>query len=106
MSLAPTTDATFAQDIANGVSFVDFWAEWCGPCRVMLPRLEEIDQKMGGRVKVYKMNVDESPLTPRSFKIMSIPTMIVFKDGKPVEQLVGLQEVKDIVMILEKQLAK
>ena len=87
------TDANFNSDIATGITLVDFWAVWCGPCQVMIPRLDELVIKVGNKAKIMKMNVDEEPLTAQNFRIMSIPTMIIFKDGKAVEQLVGIQEV-------------
>lgn len=99
-----TSDANFERDIATGVVLVDFWAEWCGPCQVMIPRLGELSEKMGETAKVMKMNVDENPQTPQKFRIMSIPTMIVFKDGKPVEQLVGVKGVEDLETTLKKYL--
>lgn len=99
-----SSDASFEQDVASGVVLVDFWAEWCGPCQVMIPRLGELATKMGGSVKVMKMNVDENPTTPQKFRIMSIPTMIVFKDGKPVEQMVGVKGVDDLETTLKKYL--
>ncbi len=99
-----SSDASFEQDISTGVVLVDFWAEWCGPCQVMIPRLAELATKMGEAAKVMKMNVDENPQTPQKFRIMSIPTMIVFKNGKPVEQLVGVKGVDDLVTMLKKYL--
>ena len=92
-NLKIVTDASFEADIATGLTLVDFWAEWCGPCRMMLPRLEELASKTEGKAVIAKMNVDENPITPSGFRIMSIPTMILFKDGKPVEKIVGTQEV-------------
>ncbi len=99
-----SSDASFEQDISTGVVLVDFWAEWCGPCQVMIPRLGELATKMGAEAKIMKMNVDENPQTPQKFRIMSIPTMIVFKDGKPVEQLVGIKSVDDLEVTLKKYL--
>ena len=69
---------------------VDFWAEWCGPCRQLGPILEAIDEEMNGAVTIYKMNVDDSPETASQFGIRSIPTMFLFKDGKQVDTKVGL----------------
>ncbi|PNY81687.1 thioredoxin [Deinococcus koreensis] len=84
------TDASFAQDIRAGVPvLVDFWAPWCGPCRVVGPVLEEIAREQAGKVRVVKVNVDENPLTPGSFQVQGIPTMILFKDGQPVDRIVG-----------------
>ncbi|THF84808.1 thioredoxin [Deinococcus sp. KSM4-11] len=84
------TDASFAADIRAGVPvIVDFWAPWCGPCRVIGPVLEDIAREQAGRVRVVKVNVDENPRTPGSFQVQGIPTMIVFKDGEPVDRIVG-----------------
>lgn len=68
---------------------VDFWAEWCGPCRMLAPFVEEIALEMGDRLKVVKINVDQNPSVAVSYGIMSIPTLILFKGGKPVEKLIG-----------------
>lgn len=84
------TDASFAQDIQAGVPvLVDFWAPWCGPCRVVGPVLEEIAREQAGRVRIVKVNVDENPVTPGSFQVQGIPTMILFKGGQPVDRIVG-----------------
>ena len=98
----PTTDATFAQDISTGLVFVDFWAVWCGPCQMMLPRLDELSIKVEGKVKVLKMDVDANPMTPSQFGIMSIPTMILFKDGEVVEKLVGSRDVAELEATIAK----
>jgi thioredoxin 1 len=103
-NLKIVTDASFEADIATGITLVDFWAEWCGPCRMMLPRLEELAMKMNGKAVVAKMNVDENPITPAGFRIMSIPTMILFKDGKPVEKIVGVQEVAALETMISRHL--
>ncbi len=78
-----TTDATFEQDVlkASGPVVVDFWAEWCGPCRMIAPALEEISKSLNGKVKIVKLNVDENPGTAAKFGIMSIPTLMLFKNG-------------------------
>ncbi len=97
------TDATFAQDIAKWVTLVDFWAVWCGPCQVMIPRLDELAEKVWDKAKIMKMNVDEEPNTAMWFRIMSIPTMMIFKDGKPVgTPIVWIQEVS----VLEAEISK
>ncbi len=85
------TDAQFSQEVLNSdiPVLVDFWAPWCGPCRMVAPILEEISQEYAGKLKVVKVNVDESPIVASSYGIMSIPTMILFRGGNPVGKLVG-----------------
>ena len=80
----------FEKSIANGVALVDFWARWCGPCKMQLPIIEEFSGEMEGKDTVGKVNVDEELELAQSFGIQSIPTLILFKDGKPVKKLVGL----------------
>jgi thioredoxin 1 len=85
------TDSNFDGDILKGdqLSIVDFWAEWCAPCRMLGPTIEEIANDFEGKIKVFKMNVDENPMTPTRFHIRGIPTVIFFKNGQVVDQLVG-----------------
>jgi thioredoxin 1 len=85
------TEATFAEEInaATEPVVVDFWAEWCGPCKMVAPILEEIAGEQAGRLRVAKLNVDEHPNIARQFSVMSIPTMIVFKDGQEAHRIVG-----------------
>jgi thioredoxin 1 len=85
------SDATFDEVIgsADGPVLVDFWAEWCGPCKMVAPVLDEIAQEHGEKVQITKLNVDDNPDIARRFGVMSIPTMIVFKDGEPAKRLVG-----------------
>ena len=86
-----TTDATFEQDVlkASEPVVVDFWAEWCGPCRMIAPALEEISKSLNGKVKIVKLNVDENPGTAAKFGIMSIPTLMLFKNGELASRPVG-----------------
>ena len=97
------TDTTFDQDVvkASTLVLVDFWAEWCGPCRALAPKLEEIASEMAAQVKVFKMNVDENPQTPGQFGIRGIPAMLLFKDGKQVGELVGNQPKESITQFLK-----
>lgn len=93
------TDANFNEEVLNSDKpvLVDFWAAWCGPCRMMGPVIDEIASEYQDTLKVCKMNVDENPDTPARYGIMSIPTLILFKDGKPVKKLIGFRPKNDIV---------
>ena len=86
------TDADFDAEVlkSKGLVLVDFWAEWCGPCRQLLPIMEEVSSEMKDKVEILKMNVDESPSTPAGFGIRSIPALLLFKDGKLIDTKVGL----------------
>ena len=94
----------FEDTIENGVTIVDFWAEWCGPCQMMLPILDQFSDLMKGKMTVAKVNVDESPEIAWKFRVMSIPTLIIFKDGKPVETLVGVQQKSRLEEVCSKYL--
>lgn len=83
------TNDNFEESVKEGVSIVDFWAIWCGPCRIMTPVVEDVAKEMP-EVKVYKLNVDDFPELTAKFNIMSIPTILIFKDGKEVDQTVGV----------------
>jgi thioredoxin 1 len=85
------TDAGFSQDVerAKGVTLVDFWAAWCGPCRMIAPVVEQIATENDGKIRVGKLDVDHNQMTAAKYGVMSIPTLILFKDGRPVERVVG-----------------
>lgn len=99
-------DGNFDQEVikSSQLTLVDFWAEWCGPCRMLGPTVEALADEYVGKVKVCKMDVDSNPKTPTQFGIRGIPTMIFFKDGKVVDQLVGNQPKDAIVRTLQKHL--
>lgn len=90
------SDSSFASEVlqADVPVLVDFWAEWCGPCKAIAPVLEEISSEMDGKVKIVKLNVDENPSTAAQYGIRSIPTMILFKDGAAADMKIGAGEPK------------
>ncbi|WP_028400285.1 thioredoxin [Ectobacillus panaciterrae] len=104
MAILNATDANFAASVQNGLVLVDFWAPWCGPCRMVAPVLEELDSEMGESVQIVKVNVDENQGTAAQFGIMSIPTMILFKDGEPLGQIVGFQPKEALAEILQQHI--
>jgi thioredoxin 1 len=85
------TNATFDEEIAGAAEpiLVDFWAEWCGPCKTIAPLLDEIAAENAGKLRIAKLNVDDNPEIAQRFAVMSIPTMIVFRDGEPAKRMVG-----------------
>ena len=91
MDAIQVTDKNFEAEVLKSATpvLVDFWAEWCGPCRALSPILDELAKDLGGKLKVVKVNVDEAQELAAQFNILSIPTMIVFKNGEPVNQLAG-----------------
>ena len=91
MSTIHVSDDSFESDVlkGDGAILVDFWAEWCGPCKIIAPALEEIAKEMDGRVTVAKMNIDENPLTPQKYGVRGIPTLMVFRDGQVAATKVG-----------------
>ena len=95
------TDATFDGEVRKpGAILVDFWAEWCGPCHRVAPVLEEIARSRRGRLRLGKLNIDENPRTPTRFQITSIPTMLLFKDGRLVDGIVGAVPKEEIESML------
>lgn len=97
------TDSTFEQDVlkASNPVLVDFWAPWCGPCRMVAPIVEELADEYAGKVDFYKLNTDDNPNTSVTYGIRSIPTLLVFKDGEPVGQIVGFRPKSDLKQRLD-----
>ncbi len=104
MSVVVLNEENFTSEVASGVVLVDFWAEWCGPCQMMLPILSDFASDIGDKIKVGKINVDENPALAQQFRVMSIPTLIVLKDGKPVEMMVGVKQKDELNEIIGKHL--
>lgn len=101
MAISHVTDQTFTTEIKEGLVLVDFWAPWCGPCKMIAPLLEEIDGEIE-KVGIIKLNVDENPEITREFGVMSIPTLILFKDGVAVEKVIGLQPKEALTELISK----
>jgi thioredoxin 1 len=101
-----TSDATFEADVLQSAEpvLLDFWAEWCGPCKMIAPILEEAANDYKGRVKIAKLNIDENPATPPRFGIRGIPTLILFKNGKVAAQKVGAMSRSQLSAFLEQNL--
>lgn len=101
------TDKDFKQQVLEkkGVVVVDFWAEWCGPCKMVSPVIEELANEYEGKVTIGKLNVDDNQQTAGSYSVMSIPTVMIFKDGKPVKSIVGAQGKESYKKAIDEALA-
>jgi thioredoxin 1 len=100
------TDGNFEQTINSGkVVLVDFWAQWCGPCRRLAPTVDELATDYDGKLVVAKMDVDENPNTPNRFSVRGIPTLLLFKGGQVVEQVVGLTDKDSLKKVIDKHVA-
>jgi thioredoxin 1 len=99
-------DATFKDEVLSATEpvLVDFWAEWCGPCRMMAPVVEQMAQAYSGKMKVAKLNVDENPESAAAYGVMSIPTLILFKGGEAVERFVGFRPKQELARLVDAKL--
>ncbi len=100
MSVKVTTDKTFEQDTEKGLVVTDFWATWCGPCRMQAPVIEQLSEELAGKVTFTKLDVDENPDTANQFGVMSIPTLLIKKDGETVDTLVGFRPKEQLEQVL------
>ncbi|AEH22235.1 thioredoxin [Thermodesulfobacterium geofontis OPF15] len=107
MATCIVTDQNFEKEVLKSEVpvLVDFWAAWCGPCKVIAPIIDEIAEELEGKVKVCKINVDENPITPGKYGIRAIPTLIIFKKGEPIEVIVGAVSKSVILNALNKALS-
>lgn len=103
MAIVHATDESFTSETNSGLVLVDFWAPWCGPCKMIAPVLEDLDSEIGDKVKIVKVDVDENQESAGKFGVMSIPTLIVLKDGELVDKVVGFQPKEALAERLEKQ---
>ena len=94
-------DSNFDAEIKQGVTLVDFWAPWCGPCRMQGPILDKVAEKVGAKAKIGKVNVDDASGIASKYAIVSIPTLIIFKDGELVNRLVGVRQEKELTAAIE-----
>ena len=102
MAIVKGTDQNFTDETNDGLVLADFWAPWCGPCKMIAPVLEELNEEMSDQVKIVKLDVDENQETAGKFGVMSIPTLLLFKDGKVVDQVIGFQPKEQLAELITK----
>jgi len=98
------TDTNFQEKVLKNTLpvVVDFWAEWCPPCKMITPHIDELAQEYEGKVAIGKMNADENTIVPGQYNVMSLPTVLIFKDGKPIQSLIGAQSKQTFKSAIEK----
>jgi thioredoxin 1 len=103
MSYRAVTDATFVKEVLQSDKpvLVDFWAEWCAPCRKVEPLLNELATEMSDKIEIVKLNIDDNPETAMAYRVMSVPTLTIFKDGRPVQSVAGAKPKGDLVRFIE-----
>ena len=102
MAIIEVNDSSFKDEVGSGLTLVDFWAPWCGPCKMIAPILEELAPEVEGKANIAKLNVDDNQATASEYEVMSIPTLILFKDGEPVDKVVGFQPKEQLSALIEK----
>lgn len=102
MAIVNATDQNFSNETSQGLVLADFWAPWCGPCKMIAPVLEELDGELSDTVKIVKVDVDENQETAGKFGVMSIPTLILLKDGEIVDKVVGFQPKEALAELVKK----
>ncbi|RFU61361.1 thioredoxin [Bacillus sp. V59.32b] len=102
MAIVNATDQSFTNETGEGLVLADFWAPWCGPCKMIAPVLQELDSEMGDKVKIVKVDVDENQETAGKFGVMSIPTLLLFKNGEVVDKVVGFQPKEALAELVSK----
>ncbi|CAM3140525.1 thioredoxin [Sporolactobacillus spathodeae] len=105
MAISQVNDANFAEETSKGIVVADFWATWCGPCKMMAPVLEDVDSELADKVKIVKLDVDENQATASKYGVMSIPTLFIFKDGEIADKVVGFTPKEALVARINQQLA-
>jgi thioredoxin len=100
------SDATFTSDVlqSDKLVLVDFWAEWCGPCRKVAPILEELASELGDKLEIVKLDIDANPSTTAEYRVMSVPTLTLFKGGQPVQSIVGARPKSALLRMIESEL--
>jgi thioredoxin 1 len=100
-SIVQLTDSNFNQEVADGITLVDFYAEWCGPCRMMSPILDQVADELSGQAKIAKVDIDNNQNLAAEFKIMSVPTLIIFKSGKEAQRVEGVRTKEALVEMIK-----